>query len=72
MFVGLIDFSQERERLGRDRQKLQVEATRLEAQLGNPQFMARAPAEKVLELEARLLDIRTRTTALDETLEALQ
>ena len=69
---GLIDFSQERERLGRDRQKLQVEATRLEAQLGNPQFMARAPAEKVLELEARLSDIRTRTTALDETLEALQ
>lgn len=68
---GLIDFAQERSRLGRDRQKLQAEAAKLDAQLGNAQFTQRAPAEKVSELKARLLDISARVSALDETLEAL-
>src|SRR5258708_1113701 len=44
---GLIDFTQERERLLKEKEKLQKEATRLEAQLGNSDFVARAPAEKV-------------------------
>jgi len=68
---GLIDFAQERARLGRDREKLLAEAAKLDGQLGNPQFTERAPAEKVSELKSRLHDISTRVGALDEMLEAL-
>ncbi len=68
---GLIDFAQERERLLREREKLQKEDTKLEAQLGNSDFVDRAPAEKVAELQARRADIAQRVTALDEMVEAL-
>jgi len=68
---GLIDFEQERARLWREQEKLQQEAAKLEAQLGNSDFVARAPAEKVAELRARIVDIAQRTTALDQMLEAL-
>jgi valyl-tRNA synthetase len=69
---GLIDFAQERERLGREREKLQKEAGKLEAQLANPQFAERAPAEKVKEVQARLNDIAQRTAALQQMMEALK
>src|SRR6266568_114260 len=68
---GLIDFAQERARLSREKEKLQKEATKLEAQLGNPDFVARAPAEKVEDLRARIADIGQRTASLDQMLEAL-
>jgi valyl-tRNA synthetase len=69
---GLIDFEQERERLAREREKLQKEAAKLEAQLANPQFAERAPAEKVLETRERLDDIAKRTAALQQMSEALK
>jgi valyl-tRNA synthetase len=56
----------------REREKLRQEATRLEAQLANPQFVERAPAEKVEDLRQRLGDITRRTSALDQILEALR
>lgn len=68
---GLIDFGQERSRLTREKEKLQKEATKLEAQLGNSDFVARAPAEKVEELRSRIADIGQRTVALDQMIEAL-
>jgi valyl-tRNA synthetase len=68
---GLIDFAQERERLLREKDKLQKEATKLEGQLGNADFVQRAPAEKVAELQERLTDIGQRIVALDEMVEAL-
>jgi valyl-tRNA synthetase len=69
---GLIDFAQESERLNREREKLQKEAAKLEAQLSNPQFAERAPAEKVNETRERLADIAGRLKALSEMLEALK
>jgi valyl-tRNA synthetase len=69
---GLIDFARESERLNREREKLQKEAMRLEAQLSNPQFAERAPVEKVNETRERLADIAGRTKALSEMLEALK
>jgi valyl-tRNA synthetase len=69
---GLIDFARESERLNREREKLQKEAMRLEAQLANPQFAERAPVEKVNETRERLTDIAGRTKALSEMLEALK
>jgi valyl-tRNA synthetase len=68
---GLIDFAQERARLLREREKLQKEAAKLDAQLGNTDFVSRAPAEKVAELRSRVADIDQRTSALDQMLEAL-
>ncbi len=68
---GLIDFAQERARLSREKEKLQREAEKLEGQLGNTDFVSRAPAEKVSELQARVADIDQRTAALDQMLEAL-
>ena len=47
---GLIDFEQERRRLQREQEKLQAEAAKLEAQLSNPNFVSRAPAERVNEV----------------------
>ena len=69
---GLIDFEQERERLAREREKLQKEAAKLEAQLANPQFAERAPAEKVNETKDRLADIARRDRALQQMSEALR
>ncbi len=68
---GLIDFEQERARLRREQEKLQQEAAKLEGQLGNSDFVARAPAEKVAELRARIADIAQRTVALEQMIEAL-
>ncbi|HEV2761940.1 MAG TPA: valine--tRNA ligase, partial [Pyrinomonadaceae bacterium] len=68
---GLIDFAQERARLQKEQAKLRAEAEKLERQLANPQFVERAPAEKVEELRQRLADIEQRTKALGQMLEAL-
>ena len=69
---GLIDFEQERQRLRREQDKLQTEAAKLEAQLGNPSFVERAPVERVSELRARIADIAQRTSQLQQTVENLQ
>ena len=69
---GLIDFEQERQRLQREQEKLRNEGSKVEAQLANPNFVERAPAEKVNELRARVADIAQRTAQLQQTLENLQ
>src|ERR1044072_1102230 len=68
---GLIDFEQECARLLRDKEKLEKEASKLASQLGNADFVQRAPAEKVEELRARVADITERNAALDQMMEAL-
>jgi valyl-tRNA synthetase len=68
---GLIDFAQERARLGREKEKLEKESSKLATQLGNADFVQRAPAEKVEELRARVTDIAQRNAALEQMLEAL-
>jgi valyl-tRNA synthetase len=69
---GLIDFEQERRRLAKEQDKLTAEASKLEAQLANPQFTERAPAEKVAEIRERLSDIAQRTAQLDQTIRNLE
>ncbi|HEX7956402.1 MAG TPA: hypothetical protein VF508_05625, partial [Pyrinomonadaceae bacterium] len=68
---GLIDFAQERARITREREKQEKELQKAEAQLQNPQFVGRAPAEKVEELRQRAADAAQRIKALGEMLEAL-
>jgi len=69
---GLIDFEQERQRLRREQEKLRAEATKLEAQLSNPNFVERAPAERVNEVRDRIADIAQRSSQLQQTVENLQ
>ena len=69
---GLINFEQERQRLHRDQEKLQAEAAKLEAQLSNPNFVSRAPAERVNEVRDRIADIAQQSAQLQQTLENLQ
>jgi valyl-tRNA synthetase len=68
---GLIDFAQERERVGREREKLEKELQKVEGQLSNPQFVERAPTEKVEELRRRAAEIGQRMKAFAQMLEAL-
>jgi valyl-tRNA synthetase len=65
---GLIDFEQEGQRLTKEKDKLSAEAAKLEAQLANPQFAERAPAEKVEEVRARIADIAQRNAQLDQSI----
>jgi len=69
---GLIDFEQERRRLQREQEKLQAEATKLEAQLGNPNFVERAPEERVNEVRDRIAAIAQQSSQLQQTVENLQ
>ena len=58
--------------LGREQEKLEAEATKLEAQLQNSNFVERAPAERVAEVRNRIADIAQRTSQLQQTIENLQ
>ena len=69
---GLIDFEQERRRLQREQEKLQAEAAKLEAQLGNPNFVSRAPEERVNEVRERIAAIAQQSSQLQQTVENLQ
>jgi valyl-tRNA synthetase len=69
---GLIDFEQERRRLQREQEKLRAEAAKLEAQLSNPNFVSRAPVERVDEVRARIADIAQQSSQLQQTVENLQ
>jgi valyl-tRNA synthetase len=69
---GLIDFEQERRRLQREQEKLQDEAAKLEAQLSNPNFVSRAPAERVAEVRDRIAEIAQQLSQLQQTVENLQ
>ncbi|HEY0367323.1 MAG TPA: valine--tRNA ligase [Pyrinomonadaceae bacterium] len=69
---GLIDFEQERRRLQREQEKLQAEAAKLAAQLSNPNFVSRAPAERVNEVRDRIAAIAQQSSQLQQTVENLQ
>ena len=69
---GLIDFEQERLRLQREQEKLHAEAAKLEAQLGNPNFVSRAPEERVNEVRERIAAIAQQSSQLQQTVENLQ
>ena len=69
---GLIDFEQERRRLQREQEKLKAEADKLEAQLSNPNFVSRAPVERVNEVRERIAAIAQQSSQLQQTVENLQ
>ncbi|HEU4712175.1 MAG TPA: valine--tRNA ligase [Pyrinomonadaceae bacterium] len=69
---GLVDFAEETKRLAKKKEKLQGEENKLRAQLANPDFALRAPAEKVQQTENRINEIQLHIKALDQSIENLQ
>src|SRR5688572_228182 len=70
--AGLIDFVEETKRLKRKKEKLESEATKLQAQLANPDFSQRAPAEKVQQTQSRISEVQLHIKALHQLIENLQ
>jgi valyl-tRNA synthetase len=68
---GLIDAPKERTRIAKEIEKSKKELAGLENKLGNADFVARAPAEVVDEIRARLQDEQRRMAALVDALDTL-
>ncbi len=68
---GIIDIPAERQRLGKEIEKIDSEALKIESKLANPDFMARAPEEVVDEQRERLEEGRSRRIKLSEALARL-
>jgi valyl-tRNA synthetase len=61
---GVIDFAAEKVRLAKEIEKLKGEAKKIEAKLGNADFISRAPEEVVEENRERLAEIGARIEKL--------
>jgi valyl-tRNA synthetase len=66
--AGVIDIPAERARLSKERAKAEGEARKVEAKLGNADFIARAPEEVVEENRERLAAARAEMARLDAAL----
>ncbi|MBB5352040.1 valyl-tRNA synthetase [Haloferula luteola] len=68
---GLIDVEAEKDRLGKEMEKIRKEVAKSESKLGNASFVERAPAEVVEQEKSRLDEWKTKLGQLQEMLEAL-
>jgi len=71
-FEDLVDVAAEVERLNAEKAKYQEMIERVERQLANEQFVAKAPKEKVDEQRQKLVDYQKLLAATDERLLALK
>ena len=69
---GVIDLAAERARLAREMAKCDADIARVDAKLGNPNFVARAPEDVVEEEKEKREEARARKTRIAEALERLQ
>ncbi|MEJ0052160.1 MAG: valine--tRNA ligase [Methylovirgula sp.] len=69
--AGIIDFAAEKIRLAKEIEKLHAEAKKIEAKLGNADFVARAPEEVVEENRERLVEAQSRAEKLAAALQRL-
>ena len=69
--AGLIDFDEERGRLAKEIAKVDGDLAGLLRKLENPNFVAKAPPEVVVKDRARVEELRTRRTKLEEGLARL-
>jgi valyl-tRNA synthetase len=68
---GLIDLTKQRLRLQRDLAEAESSLGRGEAQLANPNFVARAPAEEVERFRKQIDELKKRIALLKRNLEGL-
>ena len=70
--AGVIDFSAERARLDKEMAKVAADISRIDAKLGNADFVARAPEEVVDQERERREEAELRRAKLNEALERLK
>jgi len=70
--AGVIDLAAERARLGKEMQKAEADIARVDAKLGNPNFVARAPEEVVEEEREKREEALARRAKIAEALERLK
>jgi valyl-tRNA synthetase len=68
---GVIDLAAERARLEKERQKVEADIKRIEAKLGNADFLARAPEEVVDGEREKLEEAQARQEKIAEALKRL-
>jgi valyl-tRNA synthetase len=69
---GVIDLAAERARLAKEMAKCDADIARVDAKLGNPNFVARAPEEVVEEEKEKREEAQARKAKIAEALERLQ
>jgi valyl-tRNA synthetase len=69
---GVIDIAAERARLTKEMQKADADIARVDAKLGNPNFMSRAPEEVVEEEREKREEALARKAKIAEALERLK
>jgi valyl-tRNA synthetase len=69
---GLVDLPAERARLAKEMAKCDADIARVEAKLGNPNFVARAPEEVVEEEKEKREEAQLRKTKIAEALQRLE
>jgi valyl-tRNA synthetase len=69
--AGIIDFAAEKVRLGKEITKLKSEAEKINAKLGNEDFIKRAPEDVVEEQRDRLAEAEARRAKLESALSRL-
>jgi valyl-tRNA synthetase len=67
-----VDFAAERTRLAKEMAKADADIARVDAKLGNPNFVARAPEEVVEEEKEKREEAETRKVKIAEALERLK
>jgi valyl-tRNA synthetase len=70
--AGVIDLGAERARLAKEMAKADADIARVDAKLGNPNFVARAPEEIIEEEKEKRDEAQARKTKLAEALERLK
>jgi len=69
---GVIDLAAERARLAKEMQKADADIARVDAKLGNANFVARAPEEVVEEEKEKRAEALARKAKIEEALERLK
>jgi valyl-tRNA synthetase len=69
---GIVDLDSERERLGREIEKLIRDSAKIEERLGSGSFIERAPADVVQRERERLVEMSDRRGRLERILEDLR
>ena len=70
--AGVIDLDAERARLAKEMAKADADIARVDAKLGNPNFVARAPEEVVEEEKEKREEALARKAKIAEALERLE
>jgi valyl-tRNA synthetase len=68
---GIIDFAAERARLGKELENTAKDISTIEARLGNPGFLAKAPEEVLEETRERRRELGSRVSKVKEALKRL-